>query len=75
MIANGMSELNATLKSFQTGSLWLYRLVLADSLAIAGNAGERQSDLLYGALLRDPTARDWKLNPLESLAFLASNFR
>ncbi len=70
---NGMSELTVALAGFQRGSLWLYRLALADNLTVAGNIGERQADLLYGALLRDPSDRDWKLDPLESMSFLASN--
>ena len=68
---SGKLELAAALDHFQTGSLWLYRLALADQLAKAGN-NQRQADLLYSTLLRDPTETDWRVDPMESIAFLAS---
>ncbi len=67
----GKLELVAALKHFQTGSLWLYRLGLADQLASVGE-NQRQADLLYGELLRDPSELDWRIDPMESIAFLAS---
>ena len=69
----GSADLSAALSAFQTGSLWLYRLGLADQLVVSGNVRERQADLLYGVLLHDPSDLDWRMDPLEAIAFLASN--
>lgn len=68
----GLSDLAASLEHFQTGSLWLYRLGLAQQLDVAGSINQRQADLLYGVLLRDPSDLDWRTDPLEAIAFLAS---
>ena len=68
----GKSDLAAALKHFQTGSHWLYRLGLAEQLYAAGSISQRQADLLYGSLLRDPSELDWRTDPMESIAFLAS---
>ncbi|MEL7497563.1 MAG: CHAT domain-containing protein [Planctomycetota bacterium] len=69
----GMSSLNAALKHFQNaGSLWVYRLTLADSLLAAGTINARQADQLYSVLLHDPTEEDWLTDPIESIAFLAT---
>lgn len=67
----GRSDLAAALEHFQTGSLWLYRLGLVEQLVASGN-NQRQADLLYGIVLRDPTELDWRVDPFESIAFLAS---
>ncbi len=69
----GMTSLQAALKSYSPNSLWLFRLGMSDSLAAAGGIGERQADLLYGSLLRDPNGHDWKLDPLEAISFLTSD--
>ena len=71
--AKGRVELNLALKHFQTGSLWLYRLGLVESLVTRASLSQREADRLYTVLLRDPTDLDWKTDPFESLAFLASN--
>ncbi|MEM7785889.1 MAG: tetratricopeptide repeat protein, partial [Planctomycetota bacterium] len=68
----GMTELAAALKHFQKGSFWIYRLNLANSLVARGGVNQRQADLLYTSLLRDPNELDWKKDPFEAIAFLAS---
>jgi CHAT domain-containing protein len=70
--AAGQKSLSAALAHFSSGSLWIYRLKLASNLAASGNASARQLDQLYGALLRDPTDADWKIDPFETIAYLAS---
>ena len=71
---NAGAELLAdALKQFQNGSLWLYRLRLADQLAIEGSITPRQSDALYELLLHDPTVEEWRFDPMEAVAFLASS--
>ena len=69
----GMADLVASIKHFQTGSLWMYRLGLANRLVANGAITERQADLLYGVLLRDPTDLDWMTDPMEAITFLASS--
>ena len=71
--AGGLKNLSDALVRFQKGSLWLYRLGLADTLVVNGAINSRQADLLYGTLLHDPTELDWKIDPFEATAFLASN--
>ncbi len=68
----GSSALVAALKHFQKGSRWLYQLGLADQLVVSGSITQRQGELLYTALLRDPTDLDWRTDPLEAIAFLVS---
>ena len=70
--AGGSKTLNAAIKHFNTGSLWLYRLQLADQLAASGSTTPRQIDQLYETLLHDPTDLDWKLDPFEAITFLAT---
>ena len=70
--AKGLAELNKSLTHFQSGSLWLYRLNWAKSLIVNGQISEREADRIYEVLLRDPTELDWKSDPMETLAYLAS---
>ncbi len=68
----GLVDLANSLKKFQMGSRWVYQLGLANSLVAAGSVSERQADLIYQQLLRDPTATEWKIDPMETMAFLTS---
>ena len=68
----GSSMLIAALKHFQKGSRWLYQLGLADQLVVSGSITDRQGELLYSVLLRDPTDLDWRTDPMEAIAFLAT---
>ena len=70
---NGSASLVSALRHFQKGSRWLYQLGLADQLVVSGSITPRQGELLYSALLRDPTDLDWKTDPMEAIAFLASS--
>ena len=70
--SKGSKSLNAAMSHFNKGSLWIYRLQLANQLAAGGGATARQVDQLYGALLHDPTELDWKLDPFEAITFLAT---
>lgn len=69
---NGVDQLRGALEAFQTGSRWLYQLGLADQLVMSGNTSGRRADQLYSALLRDPSAAEWKIDPFECLAFLTT---
>ena len=69
--AGGLKTLAGAIAHFNTGSLWLYRLKLADQLAVGG-ATPRQVDQLYKSLLHDPTDLDWKIDPFEAITFLVT---
>ena len=64
--ARGQESLAAALNFYSTKSRWLYQLELAESLVVSGGVTERQADLLYHVLLRDPTAAEWQTDPIEA---------
>ena len=49
--AGGSKSLDAAMKHFTTGSLWIYRLQLTNTLVSGGGATARQIDQLYETLL------------------------
>lgn len=71
--ANGQEILAGALETYSRTSLWLYQLTLAETLVVSGGVTERQADLLYKVLLRDPTAIEWQTDPIEAMAFMASD--
>jgi CHAT domain-containing protein len=54
------------------GSLWLFHIGLADSLATSGKVSDRVAMSLYENVLRDPQRADWLTDPLEPLAVLST---
>ena len=56
--------------AFETngGSLRLFQVGLADAAWANALVTERAADQLFAEVLREPTARDWALNPMESMA-------
>jgi tetratricopeptide (TPR) repeat protein len=70
--ANGQTSLANAIEHFRTGSLWLYRLKLANVLAANSAVSQRQIDQLYSVLLRDPGEMDWRQDPFEAIAFLST---
>ncbi len=71
--ARGRDALSNALGNYSRSSRWLYQLELAETLAVSGGVTERQADLLYKVLLRDPTAEEWQTDPIEAMTFMASN--
>ncbi|MDB4777872.1 CHAT domain-containing protein [bacterium] len=71
--ALGRDALSNALETYSRSSRWLYQLELAETLAVSGGVTERQADLLYKVLLRDPTAEEWQTDPIEAMTFMASN--
>lgn len=69
----GRVQLAEAMTLFQGSSRWLYQLGLADNLTLKRAISDRQSDLLYGMLLRDPVDNEWRTDPMEAMAFLSSN--
>ncbi|MEX0979313.1 MAG: CHAT domain-containing protein [Pirellulales bacterium] len=71
-VAAGDQALAAALNFQRGGSVWMFQIALADTMYIAGNTSDRVANLLYGAVLREPTPADWASNPLECLSLLAT---
>ncbi len=64
----------ATALGFQKthGSLALFHIALVDKLFLSGYfSSPRAAEALFETVLRDPTAFDWRMDPLESLSALS----
>lgn len=63
----------AALMNFQrVSSQRLYEISLVDKLATSGAVGERVAQQLYEHALREPTARDWQVDPVETLSVVTT---
>lgn len=65
------TALAAAVKQLRVTSPWLYQINLADALYRQGLLNERRIMPIFSELLRDPTPRDWTLQPLDSIAVMA----
>ena len=65
----GLKELDKFYKAADQFSRWRYQVRLADELVLANAATDRESEKLYGSVLREPTDDDWLLEPVETMAF------
>jgi hypothetical protein len=72
--SDGASNLAVAMKFQQASSRWLFQIGLADALVTSNSVSEREADTLYSDLLRDPTARDWSIDPLESLTVASTSY-
>ena len=66
----GRTSLKVALEGLATKSPALFRLQLADRLAINQTVTEKQADQIYTKLLQDPSALLWKTEPMDAIAFL-----
>jgi hypothetical protein len=64
----GASSLVAALTFQRKASRGLFQIAMADTMYAAGGVTERLADVLYATVLREPTARDWQLDPLDVIA-------
>lgn len=71
-IGLGDQALQAALQYQRRGSLWLWHIQFVDMLFQQGVFGSREGLAQYGAILREPSAVDWKTSPLESMTALAT---
>lgn len=75
-LAEGYQELSQAMTFMQYASRWLFQLSRLDGHALAGNISinspltPRIAMDVYNGLLRDPSALDWSLHPMEALAYL-----
>ncbi len=70
---DGYPELQQAMTQFQAGSRWLFQMGLVNAALGSGSVSQRQAELIYEQLLLDPTEQHWKLNPMETMAFLTSD--
>lgn len=66
----GQQAIQAAMGFMQSGSVWNFQLTMIDDMYLAGGMTDRKADEIYDKLLKEPTANDWALHPMESLAFL-----
>lgn len=70
--AEAVSLLASSLVIGRKASPWLFQIGVAEKLLSSNVIGPRTADQLFQLLLREPAAKDWKLNPQETLAVLTT---
>jgi tetratricopeptide (TPR) repeat protein len=70
--AGGATSLVAALNFQKKSSPGLFQIALADKKFTSGELTERLADLLYANVLREPTPRDWQIDPLDTIAVQAT---
>ncbi len=68
----GSTALAAAMAWQTTGSRRLFQIGLVDVAASSGNLTARVAELLYADTLREPLARDWLVDPHDTLAVLST---
>ena len=74
--ADGDKKLERALTFLRTGSLWMYHLAALDMIfqqgliSTQGPVTARIADEIYELLLREPTAYDWMIQPMDALAVM-----
>ena len=71
-IDQGDKLVNEGLKQLASQSLRNFHVTLANERIDSGEVSSRIAVELYGLLLRDPTPRDWLVEPFDTLAHLTS---
>ena len=75
VVPDGDKALTMALAWQKDGSKWLYQIATADNLCKTNPGGRfqpRTAMTLYEQLVHDPTAGDWSMRPLESLAVMST---
>ena len=67
-LAGGSTQLGQTLTFLKNSSHRLFQIDLADAAFVSGSVTQRVADDLYADVLREPTAADWTVDPMETLA-------
>jgi tetratricopeptide (TPR) repeat protein len=72
-LAAGNTALAACMAFQQGGSRRLYQISVADNLYVSGQIRvDRIAELLYDDVLREPTAADWLIDPMETMAVVTT---
>ena len=69
-VAQAGTALETAMAYQRNSSLRLFQINMVDTLFTSGGISERVAEELYTVVLREPTANDWVLDPLESLSVL-----
>lgn len=67
--ATSLTALTAAVAHQQNVSLRAFQAATADQMVVSGAVRQQASLDLYGQLLHEPTADEWRLAPLETMAF------
>lgn len=67
--ATSLVALNAAVGHQQKVSLRAFQAATADQMVVSGAVRQQASMDLYAQLLHEPTAEEWRLAPLETMAF------
>jgi CHAT domain-containing protein len=73
-MGDGVASLATAMKFQQASSKWLFQIGLAHTMTVGRVLTEREADILYTELLREPTAADWAIDPLESLTVVSTSY-
>ncbi len=67
-LSAGVKGLASSIADQKTASRRLFQIGLVDGNYVAGKISQRVADDLFDQVLREPTARDWAAEPMETLA-------
>ncbi len=67
-LTGGSAQLALAIAFLKASSPRLYQIDLADAAFVSGSVTQRVADDLYANVLREPTAADWAVDPMETLA-------
>lgn len=71
-LSGGTGQLAQTLTFLRGSSHRLFQIGLADAAFVSGSVTQRVADDLFANVLREPTAADWTVDPMETLAVVLS---
>jgi CHAT domain-containing protein len=67
-LKTGTAALGQSMAYQKKGSRWLLQIAIADKLYTSGAVSPRVGKMLYDTVLREPTAADWSVDPMETLS-------
>ena len=67
-VAEGHAVLSSAMAYMRNGSRRLFQISLVDKLYLTGTVSPRVANELFADVLREPTAVDWRIEPMETLA-------
>ncbi len=67
-LAAGSTQLGQAIAFLKGSSKRLFQIDLADAAFVSGAVTQRVADDLYSNVLREPTAADWAVEPMDTLA-------
>ncbi len=69
---DGRVQLQKAIAEYAPTSRWLYQLALTENYVLRNVINSRHAQSLYSLMLRDPSEREWRHDPIEAITFLAS---